>query len=41
VGLHGSREYRVTQNFYGKSWGEELSKEITDTCHDFPCSPLR
>jgi hypothetical protein len=31
----------VTQIVYGKSWWEELSKELTDTYHDFPRSPLR
>jgi hypothetical protein len=33
AGQHGSREYRVTQNVYGKGWWEEASKELTDTCH--------
>ena len=32
---------RVIQIVYGKSWREELSKELTDTYHGFPRSPLR
>jgi hypothetical protein len=31
----------VMQIVYGKSWREELSKELTDTYHGFPRSPLR
>ena len=37
----GHANIDVTQNVYGKSWWEEPSKEFTDTCHGFPCSPLR
>ena len=37
----GHANIDVTQIVYGKSWWEEPSKEPTDTCHDFPCSPLR
>ena len=37
----GHANIDVTQNVYGKSWWEEPSKELTDTRHGFPCSPLR
>jgi len=37
----GHANIDVTQNVYGKSWWEEPSKELTDTCHGSPCSPLR
>ena len=37
----GLANVHVTQIVYGKSWWEELSKELTDTYHGFPCSPLR
>jgi hypothetical protein len=37
----GLANVHVTQNVYRKSWWEELSKELTDTCHGSPCSPLR
>ena len=36
-----TRNIGVTQNVYGKSWWKSLSKEITDTYHGFPRSPLR
>ena len=36
----GLANVHVTQ-VYGKSWWEELSKEITDTYHGFPRSLLR
>ena len=37
----GHANIDVTQIVYGKSWWEELSKELTDTYHGFPRSPLR
>ncbi len=37
----GLANVHVTQIVYGKSWWEELSKELTDTYHGFPRSPLR
>ena len=37
----GLANVHVTQIVYGKSWREELSKELTDTYHGFPRSPLR
>jgi hypothetical protein len=37
----GHANIDVTQNVSGESGWEEFSKERTDTCHDFPCSPLR
>jgi hypothetical protein len=37
----GHANFAVTQIVYGKSWWEELSKEVTDKCYGFPCSPLR
>ncbi len=37
----GHANIDVTQNVYGESWWEEPSKELTDTRHGFPCSPLR
>ena len=37
----GHANVHVTQIVYGKSWWEELSKELTDTYHAFPRSPLR
>ncbi len=37
----GHANIDVTQIVYGKSGWEEPSKVFTDTCHGFPCSPLR
>jgi len=37
----GHANIDVTQIVYGKSGWEEPSKVLTDTCHGFPCSPLR
>jgi hypothetical protein len=37
----GHANIDVTQIVYGKNWWEEPSKELTNTCHGFPCSPLR
>ena len=42
----GHANIDVTQIVYGNNWWEEpsvgrASKERTDTCHGFPCSPLR
>ena len=37
----GLANSHVTQTVYGKSWWEERSKELTDTYHGFPRSPLR
>jgi hypothetical protein len=37
----GLASVHVTQIVYGKSWWKEFSKELTDTSHGFPCSPLR
>ena len=37
----GLANVHVTQTVYRKSWWEEPSKELTDTYHGFPRSPLR
>ena len=37
----GHANIDVTHAVYCKSWWEEPSKVITDTCYGFPCSPLR
>ena len=37
----GHANIDVTQIVYGKSWWEDPSKELTDTHHGFPRSPLR
>jgi hypothetical protein len=37
----GHANIGVTHVVYCKSWWEELSKELTDTYHGFPRSPLR
>jgi len=42
VGVNtGLANVQLTQTVYGKSWREKLSKELTDTYHGFPRSPLR
>jgi hypothetical protein len=37
----GLANVHVTQIVYGKSWWDELSKELTDTNHGLQRSPLR
>lgn len=36
----GLANVHVARIVYGKSWWEEVSKELIDTCHG-PCSPMR
>jgi hypothetical protein len=37
----GLANVHATQIVPARAGGKELSKQLTDTCYGFPCSPLR